>query len=165
MPGDTVPAGPRTGPAGTGLVGTGLAGALHDAGLRATRPRMAVYQALGSLGGHRSADEVATRIADDGTPLPRTSVYNALRVMADVGLVMIADTGSGPTLYEVSDEWHHHFVCRVCGAIIDVPCSSDDHPCMTAQVPGGGEIESAQIIFRGVCGACLAEGASPASAS
>lgn len=136
--------------------GTEVAGALRGAGLRATRPRLAVYQALDALGGHRSADEVYARIAAEGTPLPRTSVYNALRVMTDAGLIMVADAGPGATLYEVAEHWHHHFVCRACGVILDVPCQSAERPCLTAPVPGGGRVESAQVIYRGVCGQCLA---------
>jgi len=56
----------------------GVAGALRDAGLRVTQPRLAVYGAIAGLGGHRSADEVGRHLRHTGTPLPRGSVYNSL---------------------------------------------------------------------------------------
>jgi Fur family ferric uptake transcriptional regulator len=126
---------------------------LREAGLRATRPRLAVYRALDSLGGHRSADEVYERVLDSGEQLSRASVYNSLAALADAGLVLHADAGSGRALYETTTEWHHHAVCRVCGVVSDVACVTGSKPCLAT---GGdwGQIDEAQIIFRGICAAC-----------
>lgn len=126
---------------------------LRQAGLRATRPRLAVYRALDSLGGHRSADEVYERVLSSGEQLSRASVYNSLAVLADAGLVLQADAGPGRALYETATAWHHHAVCRVCGQISDVACVTGSKPCLAT---GGdwGQIDEAQIIFRGVCSEC-----------
>lgn len=127
---------------------------LREAGLRATRPRLAVYSALESLGGHRSADEVYDHVVSEGEPLSRASVYNALAALTSAGLVLNADAGPGRALYETATAWHHHAVCRLCGEVSDVDCSVGSKPCLS---PGGewGQIDEAQIIFRGVCTACL----------
>ena len=129
--------------------------ALRGAGLRVTRPRAQVYDALARLGGHRTADDVAEAVAAAGQSLSRMSVYNALGAMRAAGLVMAADTGPGAALYEVATQWHHHFVCRSCGAVADVPCAEGYKPCLEATVPGA-EIDEAQVIFRGTCADCLA---------
>lgn len=126
---------------------------LADAGLRATRPRLAVLGALERLGGHRGADEVVAALRDAGEAVSRASVFNALRDLAAAGLVMVADTGPGPARYEVARDWHHHFVCTRCGAVTDVPCVAGAKPCLEAGVPGA-RIDEAQVIFRGVCAAC-----------
>jgi Fur family ferric uptake transcriptional regulator len=81
------------------------------------------------------------------------TVYNVLADLERVALVMRADVGPGRTLWEAGDEWHHHFVCRACGAIHDVPCAHGAKPCLDAGFTGG-EVEEAQIIFRGLCNAC-----------
>ncbi len=127
---------------------------IREAGLRATRPRLAVYSALESLGGHRSADEVYDHIVLEDEPLSRASVYNALAALTSAGLVLNADAGPGRALYETATAWHHHAVCRLCGEVSDVDCSVGSKPCLS---PGGewGQIDEAQIIFRGVCTACL----------
>ncbi|HEX3649796.1 MAG TPA: Fur family transcriptional regulator [Pseudonocardiaceae bacterium] len=130
---------------------------LRAAGLKATRPRVAVAQMLHDMGGHRTADEVHARLADHGVTLPRTSVYNALGALADAGVVLRADVGPGAVVYEVADTWHHHFVCRRCGAIADVPCVVGERPCLSPG-PGYGEVDEAQVIFRGVCARCGKEG-------
>lgn len=127
---------------------------LQDAGLRATRPRIVVAEALLRMGGHRTADEVHAQLARDAVALPRTSVYNSLAVLSDVGVALRADVGPGAVVYEVADTWHHHFVCRRCGGIADVPCVVGESPCLS---PGDefGRVEEAQVIFRGVCARCL----------
>jgi Fur family ferric uptake transcriptional regulator len=128
---------------------------LREHGLRATGPRIDVLAALEDLGGHRTADEVRDRLATSGRPLPRSSVYNVLTSLAGAGLVLNADAGPGPALYEARQEWHHHFVCRSCHRVFDVECLVGARPCLT---PGTdvGVVEDAQVIFRGICTACAA---------
>lgn len=130
---------------------------LRAAGLKATRPRVAVAQTLHDMGGHRTADEVHARLADHGVDLPRTSVYNALGALAGAGVLLRADVGPGAVVYEAADTWHHHFVCRRCGDITDVPCVVGERPCLS---PDGdvGVVDEAQVIFRGVCARCVKEG-------
>ena len=130
-----------------------LAEALREGGLRLTRPRREVYRALRRLGGHRSADEVLEALRARGTRVSRMTVYNALGDLRRAGVVLGADAGPGRSLYEARGDWHHHFVCRRCGAVIDVPCVAGRKPCLelTAAV---GIADEAQVIFRGVCRAC-----------
>lgn len=128
---------------------------LREAGLRVTGPRVAVYTLLESLGGHHSADELAQRLAGAGAGLSRASVFNVLNDLTRAGLVMQSDTGPGRAYYEAADEWHHHFVCRRCGTIYDVPCVKGRKPCLDASLPGRGfTVDEAQVIFRGLCPAC-----------
>lgn len=144
---------PRPGP----LTGEGLAGALRRAGLRLTRPRREVYGALRDLGGHRSADEVAAALRARGAGVSRMTVYNALGDLLGAGVVLRADAGPGRSLFEARRDRHHHFVCRRCGAVIDVPCVRGRRPCLELPAPVG-EADEAQVIFRGVCRACGGRG-------
>lgn len=73
-----------------------------------------------------------------------------VRIAPD-GSVMRADAGPGAAVYEASDAWHHHFVCRVCGGIEDVPCLKGRKPCLEPPPTLGGTVDEAQVIFRGVC--------------
>jgi hypothetical protein len=68
---------------------------LRAAGLRATKPRVLVYEALRANGGHRSADDVAALLSQGGSPLPRASIYNVLADLTAAGLLMCADVGPG----------------------------------------------------------------------
>ena len=131
-----------------------LAGRLRAGGLRATRPRLLVLRILSEVGGHLSADDIAAELQNRGMPIPRASVYGVVAALLTHGFLMITDAGPGRTLYELGDPWHHHFVCRTCGAIQDVVCVVGDKPCVTPDRVDG-VVDEAQIIFRGRCRRCL----------
>lgn len=130
---------------------------LRAAGLRATHPRVAVLEALGEERGHHSAEDLMAILATRPVQLARASAYNVLDDLVAAQLIMLADAGPGRALYEVADQWHHHFVCRRCRRVTDVPCGTGSRPCLEATVPGA-EVDEAQIIFRGMCGDCRADG-------
>jgi Fur family ferric uptake transcriptional regulator len=129
---------------------------LREAGLRATRPRRAVFGLLRDAGGHHSVDDLVGLLAESGEPLSRMTVYNVVSDLTGAGLLMQADVGPGRALYEASETWHHHFVCRGCGTVIDVPCATGTKPCL--EVPPGLDvsIDEAQVIYRGLCSVCRA---------
>lgn len=127
---------------------------LRQASLRVTRPRVLVYGLLRHAGGHRSVDEVITMLGTLGTRLPRMTVYNVVTDLVGAGLLMCADTGPGRALYEAADTWHHHFVCRDCGIVLDVPCVEGDKPCIQPPTALPGTVDEAQVIFRGRCEGC-----------
>jgi len=134
-----------------------IAARLREAGLRVTRPRVAVYRLLREAGGHHAADSIHAQLAKAGVALPRASVFNVLHDLEDAGLLLRADAGPGRALYEASDSWHHHFVCRGCGAIVDVPCAVGAKPCLEPELRARGyAIDEAQVIFRGWCPDCAA---------
>ena len=126
---------------------------LTAAGLRVTRARLEVLGLLEELGGHRSADELVAAFRARGTTRPRATVYHVLGALERASLVLVADAGPGRTLYEAATHWHHHLVCRSCGAIVDVACASATKPCLEPDLPGA-LVEEAQVIFRGLCPAC-----------
>lgn len=130
------------------------AGRLREAGLRVTRPRLLVLDLLRSTPGHHAADNIVALLADRSTPLPRASVYNVVSALVDRGLVTMVSVGPGSARYEYGAPWHHHFVCKICGAIQDVRCVLGKKPCLNAD-DIVGDVEEAQVTFRGTCASCL----------
>jgi Fe2+ or Zn2+ uptake regulation protein len=126
---------------------------LREAGLRATRRRMAILRTLDTLGGHRTADQLAEALDSAGSPIPRASLYHALGSLADARVLMVADAGPGVARYEIGARWHHHFVCRRCRAIINVPCAAGRQPCLEPDLPGLA-LDEVQVIYRGLCPSC-----------
>lgn len=126
---------------------------LRQAGLRATQPRLLVLSALERMGGHRSADELISTLEAEGTALPRQSVYNVLDSLVTAGLAQLADAGPGRALFEAASTWHHHFVCRRCGLVKDIPCVVGAKPCLDAGL-ANAVVDEAQVIFRGLCPDC-----------
>ena len=131
-----------------------FAARLREAGLRPTRPRLAVTRALRAMGGHHTADEVHAHLVKNDVATSRMSVYNSLVALAGAGLVLRADLGRGAAVYEQADTWHHHFVCGRCGQVSDVTCVVGERPCLTP-LEDVGRIDEAQVVFRGTCHRCL----------
>lgn len=127
---------------------------LRQAGLRVTRPRLLVLDVLEKRAGHCAVEDVLDGLVRQGARLSRATVYNVLRSLMAAGLVMVADIGPGRMFLEPARAWHHHFVCRVCGAVIDVPCVVGSKPCLEPSLPGA-EVEEAQVIWRGRCPSCV----------
>ena len=71
---------------------------------------------------------------DVGAVFRNLDDIRALCAVADDG---IAGAITGRALYEVNDVWHHHFVCRHCGEVEDVPCLKGRKPCLTPSPPIG----------------------------
>ena len=126
---------------------------LRQRGLRVTGPRLAILSMLREVGGHRSADELVLSLRGGGYHHARTTVYNALDDLARAGLVRAAPVDAGALRYESVDEAHHHFVCRTCGVIINVPIAPDlqERP---LPVIDGAAPDELDVVYRGVCEVC-----------
>lgn len=127
---------------------------LRAGGYRVTRQRLAVFEALAELGGHRGVDEIDEWLRTRGDALPLTSVYNALEALEGADLVSVAHRGPPRALYEVAGHDHAHFVCRVCGAILDVEAPQGRR--LRAPMPGA-IVDAVDVTYHGVCAACASE--------
>jgi Fur family transcriptional regulator, stress-responsive regulator len=141
--------------AGEVVTGTG-ADAIRGAGLRVTESRTAVLQTLGELA-HASADEVHRAVVARAPRASRQSVYNALGDFVDAGLVRRIEPAGSPMLFELRvDDNHHHLVCRRCGAVADVDCATGHAPCLAPDDTRGFVVDTAEIVFWGLCPDCAA---------
>ncbi len=89
-------------------------------GLRRTRQRRLVWDAIVRLGGHCSADEITTEVASGKGELARSTVYRALEALAASGAVRPVRLGAGAIRYELAGEEHQHAVCQVCEGIFHI---------------------------------------------
>jgi Fur family ferric uptake transcriptional regulator len=130
---------------------------LRRAGLRVTAPRLAVLTALAERGPHASVDVIVGAVRERLGDGSAQTVYNVLRTLADVGLVRRIEPAGYPGLYELRiGDNHHHVVCRRCGAIADVDCATGHAPCLESADHSGYAIDEAEVIFWGLCPACVA---------
>ena len=129
---------------------------LRDAGLRVTRPRLAVIEALGRQP-HADADSIAEAARADLGTVSTQAIYDVLKAFTAVGLVRRIEPAGSPARFElrVGDN-HHHVVCRSCGAIADVDCAHGSAPCLTASNDHGFSIDEAEVTYWGICPECAA---------
>jgi Fe2+ or Zn2+ uptake regulation protein len=128
---------------------------LHDASLRATRPRVAVLKAVHD---HPHVDTATViRLVREDLDVSQQAVYDVLAALTDAGLLRRIQPAGSAARYEsrVGDN-HHHVVCRSCGAIADVDCAVGEAPCVKAPEGHGYEIDEAEVIHWGLCPECSA---------
>jgi Fur family transcriptional regulator, stress-responsive regulator len=129
-------------------------GMLRGAALRVTRPRVAVLAAVHDHP-HADTDSIIDAARRDSGDVSHQAVYDVLRALTEAGLVRrIQPTGSVARYEARVGDNHHHLVCRVCGAIVDVDCAVGDTPCLTASDGAGYEIDEAEVIYWGRCPDC-----------
>jgi Fur family transcriptional regulator, stress-responsive regulator len=127
---------------------------LRAAGLRVTRPRLAVLEAVRRLP-HADTDSIIAEARATLGELSHQAVYDVLRVLSQAGLVRRIQPSGSVARYEsrVGDN-HHHVVCRGCGTVADVDCAVGEAPCLTASDANGFVIEEAEVIYWGLCPDC-----------
>ena len=128
--------------------------ALRDAGLRITKQRIAVLDAVGE-NPHTVVDRILACVRDKLGTVSTQAVYDALAALTEAGLVRRIEPAGSPARFErrVGDN-HHHVVCRGCGAIGDVDCAVGETPCLTASTDHGFTIDEAEVIYWGICPSC-----------
>lgn len=133
---------------------------LRHAGLRVTRPRMAVLTAV-HRHPHSDTESITAAARADLGEVSTQAVYDVLRALAAAGLVRRIEPAGLVARYEarVGDN-HHHVVCRSCGAIADVDCAVGAAPCMTASDDHGFAIDETEVTHWGLCPACAAAASS-----
>ena len=135
---------------------------LRAAGLRVTRPRLAVLAALRAHP-HASVESLSGAVRAEIGSVSLQAVYDVLRVLGVAGLVRRIDLAGTPSRYElrVGDN-HHHVVCRSCGSTSDVDCAVGQAPCLDPAQTHGFVVDEAEVTYWGLCPACQdqpAEGA------
>ena len=130
--------------------------ALREAGLRVTRPRLAVLEAVRAQP-HLDTKALIHAARGQLGAVSHQAVYDVLGALVDTGLVRRFQPEGSDARYEarVGDN-HHHVVCRDCGAIADVDCTIGAAPCLTPSADAGFVIDEAEVLFWGRCPSCAA---------
>jgi Fe2+ or Zn2+ uptake regulation protein len=129
---------------------------LHQRGQRATPQRLVILRELRRRGQHATAEEIRSAVRDElpGTSAP--TVYAALELLAELGLVRRIDAAPGAALYEARTEPHQHTVCRRCGRVDDVDAEVDTGGLEQASARAGFRAQGVEVIVSGLCRDCAA---------
>lgn len=121
---------------------------------RNTRQRTAVLGAIEAAGRPLLPQEVLDQAGHVVPGLSQATVYRALKALAEAGRVTAVALAGEPVRYEAAGHGHHHhFQCRECKRVFDVPgCVGDLAPL----VPAGFELEDHEVLLFGRCDRCAA---------
>ncbi len=121
-------------------------------GLKMTPQRRAIVEFLQSAIAHPTADEVLNAVNRKFPMTSRATVYNTLNWLKGEGMVREVYEG-GFVRYDPNTSDHHHFVCRHCGKVEDIECSSIS-ALKICTLPGNPQIEGYEVTVRGLCANC-----------
>lgn len=91
-----------------------------------TRRELTLKVLLENKGKHLSAEEVYNLVKREAADVGLATVYRALELFQEFGLIHAIDFGDGRKRYEFGTEegqdhhHHHHLICTKCGSIIEV---------------------------------------------
>jgi Fur family transcriptional regulator, stress-responsive regulator len=144
-------------------MGSDPAHLLRERGIPVTAQRLAVLRAV-SARPHVTADGLVDVVRADIGAISVQSVYDALAVLADRGLIRRIQPAGSPARFEgrVGDN-HHHLICRACGRMVDVDCALGSAPCLTASDDKGFEIDEAEVVYWGRCPDCVSRNRAPSA--
>ena len=129
---------------------------IRDAGMRVTRQRVAVLEAVRAQP-HAHAAAVLQAVATAVPGISHQAVYDCLAHLTTAGLLRRVTIDGGPAIYETrTRDNHHHLVCRACGLVVDVDCAIGAAPCLQPSDAAGFVIDEAEVTYRGLCRSCVA---------
>jgi Fur family peroxide stress response transcriptional regulator len=131
----------------------GLAGRLRDKGLRVTQQRLAVLEYLLATQNHPTAEQVEEGVNRLVPTTSRASVYNVLHSLKESGLIDELILDDAVSRYDANLGRHHHFICRACGTVEDVPWQTF-REAPHARLADGRTVEDYAVTLRGVCARC-----------
>ncbi len=134
---------------------------LRDHGLQVTAQRLAVLRTVRQRA-HSTADDVCEQVRAEIGAISRQSVYDALSILSEKGIIRRIQPAGSPARYEdrVGDN-HHHLICRACGTMQDIDCAVGRTPCLTPAETFGYDVDEAEVIYWGTCPACRSASAPP----
>ena len=133
-----------------------LSALLHERGQRVTPQRLVINRALRELDRHVTAEEVMAAVADKLPNVSLPTVYSALELFEDLGLVHRIGVRQGALLYDPRPEPHDHMVCDRCGKVEDLDAGVELDGALLRARRGGFRAARAEVRINGLCAACAA---------
>ena len=127
-------------------------------GVRQTAQREAILRAIQAARGPLTIEQIHRR-AQGGQPgLGVATVYRTVKLLLESRQLHAVIMPDGERRYEAADlEHHHHFHCRRCRHVYDLPGCSLSIPSGTI-LPGGFVVDGHEVTLFGVCPGCKQAG-------
>jgi Fur family transcriptional regulator, ferric uptake regulator len=129
---------------------------LKNNGLKVTLPRLKVLEMFEKTPGqHFSAEDVYTRLIEQGNDIGIATVYRILMQFADAGLLRKSNFDGDKAWFELEDGEHHdHLLCVGCGKVVEFLNPSIETQQRAVAKAHGFELLEHNMVLYGLCGKC-----------
>ena len=124
-------------------------------GLRVTRQRLRVLEALASERDDATAQQIHARLRGGGQRIGLATVYRTLALLNELGVVDALAHSPGELCYRLCGQGHHHhLVCSSCHRVVEVVDCEIDAWLEQVATGHGFVATDHQLEVTGVCAAC-----------
>ena len=127
-------------------------------GYTLTSQRRAVLEALEEANSHPSAEDIYLIVKKKNPRVALGTVYQALSVLEEIGIVGSKHWSESPTRYDLNVEPHVDIRCARCGEVSEIPGVElrelEEHIRNNTTY----EVTRATIVIEGLCPACRKAG-------
>jgi Fe2+ or Zn2+ uptake regulation protein len=125
-------------------------------GYTLTSQRRAVLDALKDFKGHPSAEEVYLLVKKKNPKVALGTVYQALSVLEEIGLIEAKRWSETPVRYDLNTEPHHDIRCTQCGEVAEIPDIEFEDFAMRIRDKTPYQVTNTSLVIEGVCPDCQA---------
>ncbi len=131
---------------------------LEGAGLRVTDQRRAVAALIAVHPGHFTEAELEREVQRSGSRIGRATLFRALELFAQLGVVERLDLPSGEHAYvRCEPSHHHHVICLRCGRTVEVEGCGMPELIREVAARTGFQVERHRLELYGICPTCREE--------
>jgi Fur family transcriptional regulator, ferric uptake regulator len=132
--------------------------AIGHAGHRVTAPRRAVAELIADHDGHFTVSELEAAARDRRLGISRATLFRALELLTELGVVERLDLPSGEHAYvPCAPAHHHHVICSRCGRSAEVEDCGVGEAVQEIARRSGYRIETHRLELFGLCRHCQAK--------
>jgi Fur family ferric uptake transcriptional regulator len=133
--------------------------ALNKEGFRLTSQRQKILDLFNNeiRGHHLCAEEIHQRLAEQGEKISVSTVYRALHVMVNLGLLQELELAEERKYYELRSpilSQHHHLVCVHCGEVNEFEDYNITQVSGNETQERGFSLLNSQFTVYGICPHC-----------
>lgn len=119
--------------------------------LRPSPQRMAVLKYLSDHHTHPTAETIYAALAPHYPTLSRTTVYQTLDKLYEIGLAQKIVIEDGEMRFDADTSHHGHFKCVKCGEVFDFFYPKNH---AFPQMEGAFKIQEQHLYYKGLCPTC-----------
>jgi len=132
-----------------------LVAALDASGRRVTAPRRALVDLIAARDGHFTAADLVADVKERRLGIGRATVFRALDVLTELGVVERLDLPSGQHAYVACEaSHHHHVVCSRCGRSVDIEDAGLTGVVDAVEARTGYRVDRHRLELFGLCPDC-----------